>query len=172
MMGLVSMLATALLAQTADPLAPAREGKLRCVSPNPAKRTCESIIRYKPGATGGFDATVVGLVSRQPAVLLRYKTFGRIEEGGVCSVVRLTDFERGELLAYGLPLAGTAERTMRLRVMDSVQPMAGKKRCFIDRPSEDGKSIVAVVTLDGVAQAGPGQNIAWISPDEGYAIGF
>lgn len=171
MIAMASMLATALFAQAADPLAPAREGKLRCVSPNVEKRTCQTIIHYSLGAGGGYDATVVGVVSRDPTILLRYKTFGRVEEGGVCGNVRLTDFEKGDLLGNGMPLTGTIERKMRLQLIDMVQPLAGKKRCFIDRPGDDGAGTVSVVTLDGVPEAGPGQEVAWVSPDEGYAVG-
>lgn len=49
-------------AASADPLAPTREGKLRCVAPNPARLTCRTIIRYKVASDGSFDATVAGLV--------------------------------------------------------------------------------------------------------------
>lgn len=156
-------------AAPADPLAPAREGKLRCVSPNPARLTCQAIIRYKVDSDGDFDATVTGLVSRDSPVLLRYKTFGRVEQGGVCVMVRTSDFQNGTLLSSGRPLAPNADNAMRLQVLDAVQPIQGKKRCYQDR-TEDGVTR-SVVTLDGVAHPELSQTVMWVSRGEGYAIG-
>lgn len=153
----------------ADPLAPAREGKLRCVAPNPARLTCSAIIRYKVDSDGDFDATVTGLVSRDATVLLRYKTFGRVEQGGVCAMVRTSDFQNGMLLSSGRPLTPNADDAMRLQVLGSVQPIQGKKRCYLDR-TEDGLTR-SVVTLDGVAHPELSQTIAWVSLSDGYAVG-
>jgi hypothetical protein len=156
-------------AAAADPLTPAREGKLRCVSPNPARLTCRAIIRYRLNNDGTFDATVAGLVSSDATILLRYKTFGRIEDGGVCVMMRTGDFQNGTLLSSGKPLAPNADRAMRLQVLDTMQPIVGKKRCTIDR-TEDGVTR-AVVTLDGVAHPELTQTVAWVAPSQGYAVG-
>ncbi len=156
-------------AAPADPLAPAREGKLRCVAPNAARLTCHTIIRYNVESDGDFDATVTGLVSRDSTVLLRYKTFGRVEQGGVCVMVRTSDFQNGMLLSSGRPLAPNADSAMRLQVLDAVQPIQGRKRCYLDR-TEDGVTRT-VVTLDGVAHPELGQTVVWVSPSEGYAVG-
>lgn len=156
-------------AATADPLAPARAGKLRCVAPNPAKLTCRAIIRYKVNDDGSFDASVAGYVADDPSILLRYKTFGRIEEGGVCVMIRTSDFQNGELLGSGRRLAPNAERAIRMQIMDSVQPIQGKKRCTIDR-TEDGATRM-IVTLDGIAHPELTQPVAWVARNEGYAVG-
>jgi hypothetical protein len=153
----------------ADPLAPAREGKLRCVAPNPARLTCRAIIRYQVASDGSFDATVTGLFSNDPGILLRYKTFGRIEEGGICVMIRASDFQNGMLLSNGKRMAPNAEQAMRLQILDSVQPLQGKKRCTRDR-TEDGATRM-IVTLDGVAHPELAQPVAWVARSEGYAVG-
>jgi hypothetical protein len=152
-----------------DPLAPARAGKLRCIAPNPTRLTCRAIIRYKVQGDNSFDATVTGLVSSDPGVLLRYKTFGRVEQGGVCVMVRTSDFQSGILLNNGRPMAPNAESAVRLQVLDSVQPIQGRKRCYQDRT--EGGVTRTVVTLDGVVQPELAQNVAWVAPADGYAIG-
>jgi hypothetical protein len=156
-------------ATPADPLAPAREGKLRCVAPNPARLTCRTIIRYQVADDGSFDATVAGLVSGDSGILLRYKTFGRIEEGGVCVMIRASDFQNGMLLSNGKRMAPNADQAMRLQVLNSVQPLQGKKRCTQDR-TEDGTTRM-IVTLDGVAHPELTQPVAWVARSEGYAVG-
>lgn len=156
-------------AAPADALTPAREGKLRCVAPNVARLTCRTIIRYKVENDGDFDATVTGLVARDSTVLLRYKTFGRVEEGGVCVMMRTGDIQNGMLLSNGRPLAPNADDAMRLQVLGAMQPLQGKKRCYQDR-TEDGVTR-SVVTLDGVAHPELSQPVLWVSPSEGYAVG-
>ncbi|TGX56132.1 hypothetical protein E5A73_03265 [Sphingomonas gei] len=156
-------------AASADPLAPAREGKLRCIAPNAARLTCHAIIRYKVDSDGDFDATVTGLVSRDSTVLLRYKTFGRVEQGGVCAMMRTSDFQNGTLLSSGRPLAPNADNAIRLQVLGAVQPIQGKKRCYLDR-TEDGVTR-SVVTLDGVVHPELSQTVTWVAPGEGYAVG-
>jgi hypothetical protein len=152
-----------------DSLAPAREGKLRCIAPNPARLTCRTIIRYKVNSDQSFDAVVTGIVARDPTLLLRYETFGRIEEGGICVMIRVSDFQNGILLSSGRPLAPNADRAMRLQVLDGVQPMQGKKRCYQDR-TEEGV-VRAIVTLDGIAHPELTQTVAWVTPSQGYAVG-
>ncbi|MDP5278605.1 hypothetical protein Q9Q95_06690 [Sphingomonas sp. DG1-23] len=156
-------------AASADPLAPARAGKLRCIAPNAARLTCRTIIRYKVESDGDFDATVTGLVSRDSTVLLRYKTFGRVEEGGVCVMMRTGDIQNGMLLSSGRPLAPNADDAMRLQVLGAMQPLQGKKRCYLDR-TEDGVTR-SIVTLDGIAHPELTQTVAWVAPGEGYAVG-
>ena len=153
----------------ADPLAPAKQGKLRCIAPNATRLTCQTIIRYRVEDDGSFDATVTGIVSGDPTLLLRYKTFGRVEEGGVCVMIRVGDFQNGMLLSSGRPLAPNADRAARLQVLDAVQTMQGQKRCYKDR-TEDGVTR-AVVTLDGVARPALTQTVAWVTPAQGYAVG-
>lgn len=173
MLALLLAFATALAGQADDPLAPVREGKIRCVSPNLVLRTCQSMVRYTLRGTDGFDAVVTGIIEREPVVLLRYTSFGRAEAGGVCSMVRLSDFENGQLMKSGTPLSRADEQGVRLRLMDVIQPLAGKKRCYLDRPGEGGKrELVSVVTIDGVVRPELQQTVIWISPKDDFHLGL
>ena len=171
---LLPMLAVAMPIQDApaDPLAPAREGKIRCIAPDMALKTCQSMVRYTVRGTDGFDAVVTGIVERDPVVLLRYSTFGRADAAGVCSMVRLRDFEPGALMRGGKQLSRADEQVVRLRLLNAVQPLAGKKRCYLDRPGEAGKrEMTAVVTIDGVVRPEFQQTAIWVSPEEDFQLG-
>lgn len=157
---------------SADPLAPAREGKIRCVSPNLTLKTCQSMVRYTVRGADGFDAVVTGIVEREPVVLLRYSTFGRADAAGVCSMVRLRDFETGRLMKGGTPLNRADEQVVRLRLLDAIQPLAGRKRCYLDRPGDAGKrEITSVVTIDGLVRPELQQTVIWVSPSEDFQLG-
>jgi hypothetical protein len=156
----------------ADPLAPAREGRIRCVAPNMELRTCQAMIRYTPRGADGFDATVLAIIERDPVVLIQYETFGRIEQGGICGMVRASDFESGKLMKGGKPMTAADVQFVRLRLMDAAEPIIGKKRCFIDRPDAGKRTISTVVTLNGVAQNEQAQTVTWVEPGEKFALGL
>lgn len=170
------MLATLLLLATAAPLPapdaldPARLGKIRCVSPDSQTRTCATMVRYSVHADGSFDAVVNGVVSTEPTVVIEYRTAGQLEDGAVCSTVRPIDFTSGKLTKDGAPLAPAIETSVRQRLMLALQPLAGKKRCYRDRP--DGDGLVSDITIDGLVRSEMNQRAIWVSPEDGWAPGM
>ncbi len=154
----------------ADPLAPARAGKLRCVQPDVAARTCATIVRYTVRDDGGFDAAISGVVNLAPLVVIDYKTSGTIEDGAVCSVVRPADFNAGRLTKDSAPATAAVEAMVRPRIMAALQPLAGKKRCYRDKP--EGNVLISDVTVNGVYTADLRQRAIWVSPEDGYRTGM
>jgi hypothetical protein len=155
--------------QEADPLAQARDGRVRCVAPDTRARTCASMTRYVPRADGSFDALVSGMVLRDPLVVLDYRTSGTVEDGAVCSVVRPVDIRDGKLSREGAPLAPALQADVAARVAAAVQPLAGRKRCYRDR--FDGETYQSAVTIDGLLRPELSQRAIWVRPDDGYAVG-
>lgn len=168
------MIATLLFLLAAAPdgdlLDPARAGKIRCVGPDIRARTCSTMVRYTVRPDGSFDALVTGVVATDPLILLEYRTSGQIEDGAACSIVRPIDFTAGKLSKDGAPLAAGIEASVRQRLMLSLQPLAGRKRCYRDRPDADG--LVSSVTIDGLVRTDMNQRAIWVSPEEGYAPGL
>lgn len=164
---------TAPVQDAPDPLAPAREGKIRCIAPNLANRTCRTIVRYTPRGASGFDAEVLGIVERAPVVVIQYSTFGQVEAGGICTLVRITDFEKGRLLRSGPAVTRAQERALRLRLINAAQPLHGRKRCYLDRAGDqrDG-TMPSTVTIDGVVRPELEQTVAWVAADAGFVLGL
>ena len=163
------LLLTLLAAQAApDPLAPARAGNLRCVEPDAARRSCRSIIRYTVHDDGSFDATVSGFIGNDGAVVIVYQTSGAIEGDGVCATIRPYDVLHGRLYRGGKPLSEQQAAPIQDRIRIQLQDVAGKKRCTIDQAA--GARLVANVTLDGIVQTDQARPVAWISPQDGYAL--
>ena len=74
MLGLViglSLSATPASAQTADVLAPARQGQLQCFEPNVTAKTCQSLGGYMFAANGVIDNVAWVLIMPQPVVIMR-----------------------------------------------------------------------------------------------------
>jgi hypothetical protein len=151
-----------------DPLAPAREGKIRCVEPDTAARNCRSIIRYSVHDDGSFDATVSGFVGDDGATVIVYQTSGAIEGDAVCLTVRPYDLFHGTLYRGGKPLSDRDAALVQNEIRIQLQDLAGKKRCYIDQVQ--GGQLVSNVTLDGVVVPELARPVAWISPRDGYAL--
>ncbi len=164
------LLALAAAGQETDTLAPAREGKIRCIAPDARARTCATMVRYSVRDDGRFDALVTGVVSAEPLIVIEYRTSGQIEEGAVCSMVRPADFTAGKLSKDGAPLAPGVENDVRAKVMAALQPLAGRKRCYRDRV--DGEGVFSDVTINGALRPELGQRAVWVKPEDGYAPGM
>ncbi len=170
------MLASLLLAlaapapQDADPLAPARQGKLRCIAPDVRAHSCGTIVQYTVQPDGRYDAVVRGVVQTEPLIAIEYKLAGQVEDGAVCATVRPADFTAGKLSKDGAPLVPAVESQIRQQLMLALQPLAGHKRCYRDRP--DGDRVIGEVTIDGQPQGTMNQRAIWVKPEDGYALGL
>jgi hypothetical protein len=156
--------------QEADPLAPARQGKIRCVQPDTRARTCATMVRYSVRDDGRFDAVVTGVVASEPLILLEYRSAGQVEDGAVCAVVRPIEFSAGRLSKDGAPLSPAVESNVRSRLMLALQPLAGHKRCFRDKTDAEG--VLSDVMIDGSVRGEMRQRVLWVSPEDGYAPGI
>lgn len=154
--------------QDVDPLAQARDGRMQCVAPDSARRTCRSLVRYTLRGDSEFDALVSGLVSTEPVAILEYRTSGTVQDGAICSVIRPIDLRDGRITKDGAPLAPAIEAQVRARVMNAAQPLAGHKRCY--RQRFDGHEYQSDVTIDGLLRPEMSQRSIWVGPDDGYAV--
>jgi hypothetical protein len=154
--------------QDLDALAPAREGRMQCIAPDTARRTCRSLVRYTLRGEDGFDASVTGLVSTEPVAILEYRTSGTVQDGAICSVIRPIDIRDGKLSKDGAPLSPAVEAQLRTRVMNAAQPLAGHKRCY--RQRFDGIEYQSDVTIDGLLRPEMTQRSIWVRADDGYAV--
>ncbi|MCW3836900.1 hypothetical protein ACFQ1E_11495 [Sphingomonas canadensis] len=154
--------------QEADPLAPAREGKLRCADPDPARKTCATITRFRMRDDGSFDATISGIADPGTTTVIVYDTWGRVEGSAVCITVRPADISGGRFFVDGKPATSSQSSELGERLANLIAPLAGKKRCFIDQ--EDDGAIISNVTLDGVVQIEQRRRVAWINAADGYAL--
>jgi len=165
------ILLSLLAAQAApDPLAQARAGMIRCIEPDTVKKNCRAMIRYKVHDDGSFDATVTGFLGSDGSTIIVYETSGAIEGEQVCSTIRPYDVLHGSFYRDGKPVperdAGPIQDQIRIQLQD----VAGKKRCYTDQTV--GGRLMSNVTLNGVVQADQSQHIAWVSPDDGYALSW
>lgn len=160
------ILAASAAGQTADPLAEARAGKLQCVVPNEASKTCMGLVSYKINADGSFQSTAILMIAPQPLITMTVTSSGTVKGGALCGPVRKADFEAAPLMMGGQPVADAMAAAIRPQIIASVAAMDGKMSCG----TETGDGTVTV-TLDGVAHPEMTQKTKWVSPADGYKVG-
>ncbi|NLS26519.1 hypothetical protein S2M10_15020 [Sphingomonas sp. S2M10] len=164
----IALLAPVQADAATDPLTPARAGRIRCIDPDRAARTCGTIVHYTLRGDGAFDAQVTGVVNREPLIILEYSTFGQVRDGAVCSRIRPADFNAGKLTSNGTALSPALETNTRLKLMDALQPLAGHERCYRDAGAGE---LTVNVTIDGLLRPEMSQSAIWVLPEDGYAPG-
>jgi hypothetical protein len=154
----------------ADPLAPARAGKMQCVAPNKEKKTCLAIGSFTVRPDGSYDSVVTVMINPVPAITMETRSTGKVENGAVCGTVRKEDYAAAKLTLDGAPMDEAMAAGVRTQVAAAVASMDGKYGCSHDKP--DGDMFVAEVTLDGVARPELTQKFIWIGADDGYKLGM
>ncbi|UZK66956.1 hypothetical protein [Sphingomonas sp. M1-B02] len=156
-------------AQAADPLAPAREGKIQCIAPNKEKKTCMGTATYTVRPDGSYDSVVVAMIAPAPLITMETRSSGKVEDGAVCGLVRSQDYAASKFSVDGKPADAATAEAIKGQVLGAIASMDGKNGCARDRV--DGDLVAVEVTLDGVARPELNQKISWVKPEEGYKIG-
>jgi hypothetical protein len=153
-----------------DPLAPARAGKVQCISPNREKKTCMAIASFVPGTDGNFESTVRVLVNPTPAIVMETHTKGTVEGGDTCNTIRAEDYAAATFTMNGAPMDDTMAATIRPQVAAAIAPMAGQKGCSHEHA--EGDMITSDVTIGGTAHPEMTQKLIWVGANDGYTLGM
>jgi hypothetical protein len=152
------------------PLAPVAEGKVSCVSPNTAARTCSAMDTYRPGASGEIQDESAEMVSSSPLIIMT--THSRVQVNGKteCSAPRASDITTASFTVEGRPANAAQTAQLRANARAILQPMMSHKLCAIYRPQAEG--MLMTFTIDGKALPSLDRHMIWVSPEEGWKVGF
>lgn len=151
----------------ADPLAPARQGMVRCTAPDRARKSCAALTRFILKPDGSFDAEVTG--EGGPAgIQVAYRMPGTIADGAVCFTHRTDTLAEARFTKPGARLAQSLQDTLRGQLAAAMAPLAGRQRCYRDH--NVGGSLVSRTTLDGVAHPELDRPVAWVRAEDGYKV--
>ena len=157
-------------AQAADPLAPARQGKIQCINPNAEKKTCMGFASYTVRADGTYDATATIMIAPAPAIAMETRSTGKVEGDQVCAVVRREDYTAATFTVDGKPADAATSEAIKGQILAAVASMEGKNACSRDKA--EGNVMLAEMTLDGAARPDLNQRYIWVSPTDGYKLGM
>jgi hypothetical protein len=160
----------ALTFQSADPLAPARDGKVLCIGADAAAKTCDAIGRYSFEADGAISSETRALISASPVIILVTRTPVYMRGELECSqTAGYADQIVGmEVEGQGVPdgqLAG-----MRTAIAAQMSAALGEgEMCSIWSPAVDGK-VTYTATLNGVDKPEMAGEALWIDADAGWTV--
>lgn len=150
-----------------DMLTPAREGMLRCATPDRVRKSCSSLTRFDVAADGSFEAEVTG-IGGPAGITVRYRTPGRLVGGSVCFTQRPDTLAEATFTKPGARLAQSLQDSLRAELAAAMASLNGKQRCYRDNPV--GNALVSRTTLDGVVHPELDRTVIWVRPDDGYKV--
>lgn len=161
-----AMPAAAAPSTIADPLAPARAGKLLCQTPDAATKTCLMLTEYSFGADGRITNRYEVMLTKSPWLTVRISAPIAVKDGAVCGYLEGT--EKAEVFTEGKP--ADAETTAKIRdgLQQLYSPFQGKDACT--RYTANGDVYDAALSIGGVASNGPPERVIWVDPAEGWAV--
>jgi hypothetical protein len=161
----------ALTLQAPDPLAPARDGKLLCITPNVAAKSCNAISSYAWGADGAILSETRSIINAAPMIVLVSRTPVTMRGDLECSS---TAGYAGQIAAVevdGQPLAGEQLDGVRQMIAGQLSAALGEGEMCSSwgHPGADGV-IDYTVTMDGTPKPELAGAALWIGADEGWRV--
>lgn len=149
--------------KVADPLAPARAGKLLCQTPKAEGKSCAALSRFEFQPDGKIVRVTDARLTRTPWVYVRLHNPVEIRDGSVCAP--FDGFDKAEVFQEGK--AADEETTARTRkgLVEIFGWAADKVGCTTYEPREQG--LVAQLKIgDDPRHPEP---VQWVDPAEGWA---
>jgi len=148
-----------------DPLAPAREGRLQCHTPDIARKSCSALAGYTFGPDGVILNQAEVLLVPSALVIMRNEAPVVVREDAVCGP--LAGLEKATFTIGGQPAAAATADSIRSQVAAAYAAI-GAEGCT--RYGPQGDTLLATVSVDGQPRPDLNQTVIWVSPDEGYAV--
>lgn len=163
----VLLLATA-PARLSDLLAEAIKGKILCVLPDDASKTCAAIARYTAQGRGAWQETAELLLMPGQPISLETSLLMRLDGNALCTTMTPDFVVKGTVRFAGTPLPPDRQSDALARIAEQLTPLMGKKVCdsFL---LADGK-MIRHTEFNGTPAPNMDKPVAWVASDAGYAV--
>lgn len=155
-------------AQTADVLAPAREGRLQCFEPNAAQKTCQTLGSYAFSSGGVISNAADILISPSPAIVMRITSPVTVRENAICGPLTAADIERASFTIAGAPASHDEASEIRAAMTEQLAPMFNVESCLTI--TQDSAGLRTDTSMGGVPQPHLTQRMIWVGANEGYRV--
>jgi hypothetical protein len=152
------------------PLAQAADGKVQCYAPNPVAKSCQSIGAYRITPAGAIENEAIVMVSSSPLVVMTTRSLVQIKGGADCGVMRQQDIATASFTVEGRPATPDRIAALRATMLGAMRPMLNHEICVFYRPQAEG--LLATTAVDGRPRPDMDQKVLWVSPAEGWKVGF
>ena len=150
----------------ADPLAPARAGKLQCDAPNPTAKSCRSLGAYTFASDGTISNKVEVMLAPQMGLTMTVTSQVSVKDGAVCGP--FPAFDQAAFSMNGQPADQPTTEAIRQQIGQATASMVGKEVCTTYKP--DGEGFTAEATIGGQPSPRGPQKVIWVAPADGYKV--
>jgi len=153
-----------------DLLAEANKGKILCVLPDDASKTCAAIARYAARGKGVWQETTELLLMPGQPISLETSVLMRLDGKALCATMTPAFAARGTVRFAGTPLPPARQSDALARIAEQLAPLMGKKVCDSFLLS-DGK-LIRHTAFNGIPAPTLNNDrpVKWIAADAGYAV--
>ena len=152
-----------------DPLAPARDGRVQCYSPDVERQVCRAIGAYRFEADGRIFNDAENMLDTEPLTILRasYEVYVKdnaecVTGGLLARYIQSIEVDGGALDAEALASRASAIEAYWLSTIGPGE------YCSTYHPQPDG-SLRAVVTVDGRLRESD-NTILWVRREDGWRV--
>ena len=150
------------------PLKPATiEGKVQCFSPNIARRTCQSMARYRGNGSYYVNEATI-LIESMERTTMRISNPVRVVNDAVCAVLQPADVAGAVIVRDGVVVSRDLAKPILALVATEMASVMRRETCT--RFSAAPTGFVAKVSINGVYQPALDRPGIWVSPAEGFTV--
>lgn len=164
----LGLMASPVLAQSGDVLAPARAGQLQCFEPNAAAKTCQSLGSYVFGASGSIENVAEILLMPSPLIVMRASGPVTFENGAICGPLRAEDIANATFTVNGAPASEEEATQLKAAMQEQLAGMFGVQNCLTLTP--DGDGFRAESTIGGAPRPDLTQRAIWVGANDGWRV--
>lgn len=150
------------------PLEPANAGKVLCILPEEADRTCDTLVRYTPGEAGLINTFEWGVFDEERQIHWEGNYQVEIRDGLLCLRVSVDQAEMFRLTG-GDRTSAQMLKLSRQFFIATTMAMARHDMCMMFVPDgAGGGGLMLDYWFDGEPSKVPDEPAIWVSPEDGY----
>lgn len=155
----------------ADPLAPARAGKIQCHDPDPAARTCRMMTWLDAGSDGVVAVRQLTALSNGPAYAAEARFRVRSEGAALCGTIDDNYMAGFRIVSSRAPYAPVNDKRLTLLYREAlVATVWERKVCSYEFRRADDEMRQEIGTIDGAFAGELMSQYLWIDPKAGWRL--
>ncbi|WP_395644803.1 hypothetical protein [Terricaulis sp.] len=152
-----------------DPLAPARQGYVRCDEPDTVRRTCIFMETFRFERGGRITSHQTTLHRAEPLVVMEIETPITMRGAAFCDPFRESDVNAATFSVDGRAAGRDATASLRAEVLARFSALMGRESCVLLAPAGEGRFTTSV-TIDGAPYPRQASTMIWVRPEDGYRV--
>lgn len=155
----------------ADPLAPARAGKVQCLDPDPAARSCRGMAWFDLRPDGSVEARQIIIFPNMPAYAAEARFRLRREGAALCGVLSETEMASHRVVHSRAPFAPARDDRIIILFREAMVGALWNRKLCSHHYARTGDDLMQEVgTIDGQFAGELMSLYIWVDPKAGWRL--